>query len=79
MEWEFRKFLWDGKFPKLGKFPNLGKVPNPGNFLGNPAWEIPRKEKLEAIRAGRNGNFSLNIPASNRGTGVQVPYGCTYS
>ena len=49
--------LWDGKFPKLRKFPNLGNSPP------IPIREIPGREKFEAIRAGGNGNFPLNIPS----------------
>ena len=51
MRWEFPKFPQDGKFPNLGNFPGI------------PIWEIPRREKFEAIREGGNGNFPLNIPA----------------
>ena len=36
----------------------------PGNLPGIPVRETPRREKFEAIREGRNGNFPLNITAS---------------
>ena len=55
-KWEFLAGRQFGRFPRDGKFPNLG------NFQGIPVWEIPGREKFEAIRAGGNGNFLLNIP-----------------
>ena len=58
------RFPQDGKFPKLGKFPNLG------NFPGIPVWEIPGREKFEAIWEGGNGNFPLNIPEARKPWGA---------
>ena len=56
---EFPKLLQGGKFLKLGKFLNLR------NFPGIPVWELPGREKFEAIWEGGNGNFLLNIPATS--------------
>ena len=39
------------------KFPHLGNLP------GIPVWEIPGREKFEAIGEGGNGNFLLKISA----------------
>ena len=52
------------EIPAGREIPELGKFPNLGNFPGIPVREIPGREKFEAIRAGGNGNFPLNIPAT---------------
>ena len=60
------------------KTPQDGKLPNLGNFPGIPIWEIPGREKLEAVREGGNRNFPLNIPAEKplgqqQGVGLITP------
>ena len=48
-----RMGFWE--IPETRKFPNVGNLP------GIPIWEIAGREKFEAIKEGKNGNFSLKI------------------
>ena len=74
MEWVFGKFPWVRIIPKLGKFVNLR------NSLGFPIWEMPGREKFEAIQVGGNGNFLLNIPGvETQNLGVMGLAHCMYT
>ena len=47
---------------RIQEIPAAWEVPETWEIPGS--WEFPGREKFEAMRAGGNGNFPLNIPGA---------------
>ena len=49
------------RIPARREIPKAWEIPQSREFPGIPVWEIPGREKFEAIQKGGNGSFPLNI------------------